>query len=138
MSILDASVVLKWFVQEDDSDKADHIRKNHIEGVEQIIVPDLLLYEVSNALRFHPDFSSKEIKKAVQSLFDLEVEIITPTITLLNKAIDLSKDQNVTCYDAIYLALAAELNDVFITADEKFVKKLASHYKSFCTILKNG
>lgn len=135
MSILDASIVLKWFVQEDDIDKADLIRRRHIEGIEQIVVPDLLLYEVSNALRFHPEFSPGEIKQAMNTLFDMELEIITPTLTLLHKAIDIAKEQNVTCYDATYLALAEELKDIFITADQKFVNRLSDYYNSICRLL---
>jgi predicted nucleic acid-binding protein len=136
MSVLDASVVLKWFVQEEDNIKADLIRQKHIEGADQIVVPDLLLYEVANALRFHPDFSSREIKQAIDTLFDIELEIITPTSSLLSKAIDIAKGQNVSCYDAAYLALAEELHSIFITADQKFVGRLSDRYKSICTLLR--
>jgi len=51
MSVLDASVVLKWFVNEEDSDKAVRLRKQYYLGEREIVVPDLLLFEVSNALR---------------------------------------------------------------------------------------
>jgi predicted nucleic acid-binding protein len=49
MSIVDASVVLKWFLQEDDQEKDDLLRQKHIMGEDRLIAPDLLLYEVSNA-----------------------------------------------------------------------------------------
>jgi predicted nucleic acid-binding protein len=62
-------------------------------------------------LRYHPDFSPQEIKKSIESLFNLDLEIITPTLTLLKKAIDIGKEEDVTCYDATYLALAEELHD---------------------------
>jgi predicted nucleic acid-binding protein len=36
----------------------------------------------------------------------------------------LAKDLDITCYDASYLALAEELGFEFITADEKFYRKV--------------
>jgi predicted nucleic acid-binding protein len=137
MSILDASVVLKWFIPEKDFEKADIIRTEYLQGIRSIIVPDLLLYEISNSLRYHPEFTSQEIKDVLKTLLDMEIEIITPTLALMEKAIDISKEQNITCYDATYLALADDLQEEFITADEKLIKKLSNSYQSFCKILKN-
>jgi predicted nucleic acid-binding protein len=137
MSILDASVVLKWFIPEKDFEKADIIRTEYLQGIRSIIVPDLLLYEISNSLRYHPEFTSQEIKDVLKTLLDMEIEIITPTLALMEKAIDISKEQNITCYDVTYLALADDLQEEFITADEKLIKKLSNSYQSFCKILKN-
>lgn len=122
MSILDASVVLKWFIPEKDFEKADIIRTEYLRGIRSIIVPDLLLYEISNSLRYHPEFTSQEIKEVLKTLLDIEIEIITPTLALMEKAIDISKEQNITCYDATYLALAEDLQEEFITADENLSK----------------
>ena len=47
MSILDASVILKWFVSEEDSDQALKIREKFYNGATEIVVPDLLLFEVT-------------------------------------------------------------------------------------------
>lgn len=74
MSILDASVVLKWFIPEKDYEKADLIRSQYLRGMESIVVPDLILYEISNALRYHPEFTSHEIKDVIKSLLDMEIE----------------------------------------------------------------
>jgi predicted nucleic acid-binding protein len=57
MSILDASVILKWFVDEESSDQALRIRDEFCRGEREIVVPDLLLLEVANALRYNPTFS---------------------------------------------------------------------------------
>ncbi|MCK4580760.1 MAG: type II toxin-antitoxin system VapC family toxin, partial [Dehalococcoidia bacterium] len=109
MIVLDASVVLKWFVDEEDSDQALRLREEFYTGEREIVIPDLLLFEVANALRYNPSFTAEEIKEAVKTLFDIEIEIITPTSSLLSKTIELAKDFDVTCYDAAYLALAEEL-----------------------------
>jgi predicted nucleic acid-binding protein len=98
MSILDASVILKWFVDEESSDQALRIRDEFCRGEREIVIPDLLLLEVANALRYNPTFSVEEITEAVRTLFDLEIEIVTPTYSLLAKAINLARSLDVTCY----------------------------------------
>ena len=65
----------------------------------------------------------------------MEIEIITPTLALIEKTIDIAKEQDITCYDATYLALAEDLQEEFITADEKLIKKLSDTYQSFCKVL---
>jgi len=129
MSILDASVILKWFVDEESSDQALRLREEFYRGEKEIVIPDLLLLEVANALRYNPTFSAEGIKEAVRTLFDLEIEIVTPTYSLLAKAIDLAKSLDVTCYDAMYLALAEELDFEFITADRRFYRKVSKKMK---------
>lgn len=123
MSVLDASVILKWVVQEKDNDQALRLREEFYAGDREIIVPDLLLFEVANALRYNPSFTEKDIKEAIKTLFDIGIKIVTPTYSLLAKTVELAKSLDVTCYDATYLALAEELGFEFITADEKFYRK---------------
>ena len=137
MSVLDASVVLKWFVSEKDSDKAEALRSEYYLGKREIIVPDLILYEVSNALHYHPDFEPLEIKEAIQTLFDIGIEIVTPTQILMSKAIDIASENIVTCYDASYFALARDLQTDFITADQKFYKRLFQNGFTDIILLKN-
>ena len=106
-------------------------------GQRELVVPDLILYEIPNALKFHPDFSSTEIKQVIQTLFDIDMEIITPTQMLINKAIDIASENNVTFYDATYFALAKDLKMDFITADEKFYNKLIQNGLKNVVLLKN-
>ena len=137
MSVLDASVVLKWLVTESDSDKALQLRESSYREREDIVVPDLLLYEAANALRYHTDFSADEIKEAIETLFDMGIEIVAPTLSLLKRAIEIAKSEDVTCYDAIYLALAEDIGDVFVTADEKFASKLSAGRRKRVVLLKD-
>jgi len=106
MNVLDASVILKWFLDEEGTSQALRLREEFYRGEREIVVPDLLLMEVANVLRYNPSFTAKEIKEAIQTLFDIGIVIITPTYSLLAKAIDLANTLDVTCYDAVYLALA--------------------------------
>jgi len=94
MSVLDASVVLKWFVAENDSDKAVRLREEYYLGERDIIVPDLLLFEVSNALRYNSGFKVSEIKESIRTLFDMGIEIVTPTYSLLESAISMARKKD--------------------------------------------
>jgi len=67
---------------------------------------------------------------ALESIFEIELNIITPTLSELKKAILISKEFNVSIYDSTYLALASILDFQFITADEKFYKKITSTNKN--------
>ncbi|MEW6572163.1 MAG: type II toxin-antitoxin system VapC family toxin [Bacillota bacterium] len=57
-------------------------------------------------------------------LFSIGITIVTPTLPLLAKAVEFARNFQVSSYDAVYLALADELEFEFITADEKFFNKV--------------
>lgn len=122
--VLDASVIIKWFTQEEKRKQAVKLREKYINGEIEITVPDLLLYEISNALRFNPNFQEKDVNEAIQSLFDMEINIIVPVPEILQKAIDLAYSKEITLYDAFYIALAQIIDFDFITADKKLYKKI--------------
>ncbi len=61
MIVLDASVVVKCFSEEEYTKEALEIRERVRRGEENAIVPDLLLYELSNALKYE---SLRKIAKA--------------------------------------------------------------------------
>ncbi len=123
MPVIDASVIIKWFVNETDSDAALALRDAHKSGETQLIAPDLLIYEVANVLLHHPRFMENEIAKAVHSLYDIQLEIIVPTAELVQVAVHLASRHKLTLYDALYLGMARELGVELITADHKLQRK---------------
>jgi len=135
LSVLDSSVVLKWFIDEVDSGLAIHLRDEYVEGLREIIIPDLLLYEISNALRYNTNFTIKEIKDSIDSIIDLEIEIVTPTKYLIHRSIEIARTDNITCYDAVFIALAVDIGDHVITADKKFHNSLSKEYKKHIKLL---
>lgn len=123
MIVLDASVVVKWFSEEEYTDKALQIRERFLKGEENIIFPDLLLYELANALRYNRDFNSTDVKDALASIFDMHIDIIVPISELMSTAIALAFAHNITIYDAFYVALAKESDLSLVTADDKLYKR---------------
>ncbi len=124
MYILDASVVLKWFLEEKGSELALELRQSYISGLSKVVLPDLILYEVANALRYDKKFSQGAATEAIISLIDLGIDIIVPTTNLLRGALEIAYENGVTVYDAIYISLAQEMSCEFITADEKLYRKV--------------
>jgi len=124
MYVLDASVILKWFIEENDSEKARAILNRYIKGDFIIVVPDFLLYEVANVLKCSGAYTEKEIIEAVTSLYDLDIKIISSLSDVLKTMIKLTFQKGITSYDAIYLALAIELQIPFITADVRLYHKI--------------
>lgn len=138
MIVLDTSVILKWYLEEEDSDKALNYLKEYLNRQINITVPDLILYEISNALRYNKDFIVNDIKLVIESIYLSKIKIVSPTIELINQAIEFSSSFDVSIYDSTYLALASLFNFQFITADEKFYKKIISKNKNLkIKLLKN-
>lgn len=117
--ILDASVVVKWFSTEEDADLAIKIRDEHVAGRLTIVCPDLLLYEIPNALRYNPGFSTDDIKDAIKDLVDLDLDLIAPNEETLGKAVEHAFKRDITVYDSCYLGLAELLGLEFVTGDKK-------------------
>jgi len=124
MYVLDASVIIKWFSEEGYTDTAIKIRNKFFKGTYELAAPDLILYEVSNALRFNPNFNEEDVIGAVNSLFDMGINIIVPTPRVVTSSITMAFKYNITIYDAFYAALANEIGFTFVTADNKLYQKI--------------
>lgn len=120
--VLDASVVVKWFSKEEDSEKAIELRDKFVNREVFIVCPDLVLYEVANALRYNKNLDENDISEAIGSLYDMEIDIIVPTKEVMARAIKFAREFNITVYDAVYVSLADILNAKLITADKMLVK----------------
>jgi predicted nucleic acid-binding protein len=103
--VVDTSVVIKWFSAEDLTDVALQLRDAYVENEVDIYVPDLLLYELSNALRYNPEFDTEDVQAAVRSLLDMDFEIVTPTPHLTKTAIEIAHEHDLTVYDSTFVAL---------------------------------
>ena len=133
--VLDSSVVIKWFCNEEGTDKALEIRKKYIKGENEIAVPDLILYEIANALRYNKLIDEQDVKEAVDSLNKLAIEIVVPTKEVMDLAISYAKKYDISVYDACFLSLADLLRFTCVTADEKLYRKVEE--LDFVVLLRN-
>jgi predicted nucleic acid-binding protein len=121
--IIDASVAIKWFSEEEGSERALAMRSEHIEGKKMLVAPDLLIYEVANALKFKPGLNLHITTRAVNDLFDLQVELMLPSRELTSRCSQFAFKYGITVYDSCYLALGELLGLKVITADNYLYKR---------------
>ena len=122
--VVDASVVVKWFSRfEEDIENSEKLLNSHVEGTSPLASSSLVLYEVSNALRFNPNFDEDDLLKAAISLLKLGLELVDfPEV--FESAIALAFSQDITIYDAAYIAVSQTYHIPLITADYKLLAKI--------------
>lgn len=126
--VSDASVIVKWFIEEEHSDKALKLRDMHVNGEVSIASPELMPFEVLNALKYSGLFELDELKAAAISLSSYGIELYSLKGELAERAVEIAVEKDITVYDAVYLALASELSTVLYTADEKLIRKVGREY----------
>lgn len=118
--VVDASVVAKWFLREVDSEKALAIRLDYVNRLIDIVAPDLLPYEVLNALRYNPDFGKADLEKIATSIKGYQLHLVLLKIG----SVGMAYEYGISIYDASYVALAEEMGVELYTADERLLKRL--------------
>ena len=124
--VLDTSVVLKWFSEfgENDLPQAVQLRHALLDGSVSFTVPELLFYELSNALRYNPLLSSNDVQEALDSVIDMGFTVKGVDKRVMADAISLAFRYGVTVYDAYFLALSRTERKPLIIADYKFAERV--------------
>ena len=120
--VIDASVAIKWVVDEVDSDAALAV----MEGG-PLVSPDLLIAECANILWKkvkRGELTADEAITGARILQQGDIDIL-PTRHLMDTATRLAIDLDHAAYDCIYLALAMEHECPMVTADDRLRRKLA-------------
>lgn len=120
--VIDASIAVKWVVEEDGTREALALRRGG-----KLIAPELLTAECANILWKkvqRDELTRDEALLAARLLQAAEIEFL-PTCHLLETATRIAIELEHPAYDCLYLALAAERDCRFVTADAHLVRKLA-------------
>jgi predicted nucleic acid-binding protein len=123
--VTDASVILKWFVDEQHTKKALSLRQSYIDEKIDIACPSLLPYEVLNALRYNPEFGEEQAKTASKALANYQLWMYPVLGELGMLCIKNSYAYGMSLYDSAYVSLAEYLDGPLYTADEKILDKVA-------------
>ena len=132
--VVDASIIAKWFLIEKYSDEALKVRNDYIKGLIEIAVPSLLEYEVLNALKYSGAYTTEELKKIGRALNNYNFTTYQLQGELKQHTIQIAEENNVTIYDASYIALAETIKTKLYTADEELIAKFpntATHIKQY-------
>ena len=115
--VVDASVVVKWFVPEIHSDAARRL----LTLPHKYLAPDLLFAETANTIWKkvrRKELEAQDGRQLVADIGRIAVEIVSCR-PLAEDAHALANATGQTVYDAMYVALAVRLNTRAITADER-------------------
>lgn len=127
-TVIDASILVKWYIQEIDSDRALLLRDRHINGELRLAAPVLIFYEALNALRYSGQFSTKELKEIALSIQNYGFALYGPEKNAPEILLDAAEDNRITVYDSAYVALAMNLETELITADQRLIDRLVGDY----------
>ena len=116
-AIVDASVAVKWVVNESGSDRARLLSHARLEA------PDLLPIECANILwkkvRIR-DLTREQASARLELLLRAPVSL-AESPRLLDSALVLALDLHHPVYDCVYLALALRRDIPLVTADDRLV-----------------
>ena len=123
--VIDASVVIKWFVPEIHSDRARRL----LDASHHYLSPDLLFAEVGNVIWKkvrRGELTAPEGQQLAVDISGIAVDTVASR-DLIVDAHALATTTGLTVYDAMYLALAVRLETDLITADDKLSRTVAAH-----------
>jgi len=123
--VLDASVGIKLFVEEEFSDKVQRLFSKLAEDPQtEIHVPDLFYIECANILLKYTRRYKRPLADSLADIKDLNKLTLksTSTAELIGDALALADGKNLTAYDACYAVLARRLKLPLITADAPLAK----------------
>jgi predicted nucleic acid-binding protein len=122
--VVDASVVVKWFVPEIHSEAARRLLALPYE----YFAPDLLFAETANTISKklrRGELKGDEGRRLVADIGRIGVETVSCR-ALAQDAHALASATGRTVYDALYVALAVRLNTRLITADDRLAAALSN------------
>ena len=130
--VIDASVVLKWYLDDEElGTKAINILTHYVSGDINIIAPSLLEYEVMNGLKIAQKrgrIDKKSLQSGIEGFFNLEIKLYNAS-HFSAKALEIINSSNISLYDASYLALAENEKSPFVTADKVLYNKVRKRLK---------
>lgn len=121
--IVDASVALKWVVDEEDSDLAVQLADL------DLAAPAIFSSECANGLwakAQRREITPEEAVERLQALMAVPVELV-PVEALAEEALLLALSMEHPVYDCFYLALALRRDVLLITADGRFTDAVLRH-----------
>ncbi len=123
--VMDASVGIKLFIEEEFSDKVQRLFVKLSEDPQaEIHVPDLFYIECANILLKYTRRFNRPLEDSLADIKDLGKLALktTSTLELIEDALQLASDKKLTAYDACYAVLAQKLGLPLITADAPLAK----------------
>jgi len=125
--VIDASVLIKFYVPEILSDRAERLLAKAEKNEIDLLAPDLIYPEAGNVLwkkQRLKELTRSEVEEITDAILSLPLKI-EASKSLLPLAVEIATVYGITVYDASYFSLARVYEATLITADRKLVEVLA-------------
>ena len=125
--VIDASVLIKFYVPEILSDRAERVLADVEEGHIDLSAPDLIYPEAGNILwkkERLKELTRPEVGEITSAILSLPLKV-EDSRSLMSLALEIAIVYRITVYDAIYVGLTRVFETRLITADRKLVEVLA-------------
>lgn len=120
-AVFDASVIVKWFVDDPLADAAIQARRTYASTV----APDLMLIEVANVFRRYVVRGELQSSSAAENLALIpQVVDLVDHRGLIPEAFAMACDLNHSMTDCLYAVMARRRGVPLVTADLKLARKL--------------
>jgi predicted nucleic acid-binding protein len=119
MIVLDASAVVDWLLQTPSGQRIEQRIYARNDSLHTVHLLDVEFTQVLRRLVREGTLARKRAEEAMEDLIAVRVTRYAPVV-LLHRIWQLR--QNLSAYDAAYVALAEELNAPLITRDQKLAK----------------
>jgi len=125
--VVDASVLIKFYVPEILSDRAERLLAKVEKQDIDLLAPDLIYLEAGNILwkkQRLKELTHSEVEEITDAVLSLPLKI-EASKSLLPLAVNIAIAYGITVYDASYLSLAKIYETTLMTADRRLVDVLA-------------
>jgi len=123
VKVVDASIVLGWLLDQ-PSGGSQAVLESHASGQEPLVAPELLNYEVCNALVSRGRLPVALARQAYDYFESLEIETYSLGSPEYDRAIALAAEYRISAYGAAYAVLAQVLGCRLVTADRRLARSL--------------
>jgi predicted nucleic acid-binding protein len=126
--VLDASVGIKWVMNEVDSTEARHLRDDFRNQIHELIAPDSFPLEAAHAL------TKAGRRGIVTDATKLWVELMVdspqlfPSVPLMLRALGIASQASIGVYDCLYVARAEREGCELVTAYPRLLNNLRPSY----------
>ena len=122
--VLDASIGVKWFRYENESntDLANKLLQQQFQNEIEIIVPDLFFFEIINTLLSKKYLNVDDIYSASESLHLMNMKVIFPNKKIIDTSINIVDRTKLTLYDSLYISVAISEQALLLTEDKEILK----------------
>lgn len=122
--VVDTSIAVKWLNKKDELylKQADKILEDVQAKKSFLIMPELAKYEIGNAL-LNKKMGVNKTSAALDLYFQISIRFVPQDKSQAQDAMKIALENDITFYDASFMALAKDQNTSLITDNPKHQKK---------------